>query len=148
MCESLLLYGLQDCSMGHEQVLFAPPGLIGFFFFLVCLFVCLNQCIIHGPLHFNSQHCISFIFHGNLTPHCCLAPLAIILLCWAFSNIVCVGFMGLLYAIYRPHFNSKRNSYVLAPFTKGFQVHTSRSCSNYERNLNNLATFTPHNHGL
>ena len=38
-CESLLLCGLQDLSMGHEQVLLTPPCLMDFF---------LHWCIIHG----------------------------------------------------------------------------------------------------
>ena len=35
-----------------------------------------------------------------------------------------------------------------APFAKGLQVHTPHSYTNYERNLDNFATFTPHHHGL
>ena len=38
---SLPLCGLQDLSMGHEQVLLTPPCLMGF---------SLHQCIIHGSL--------------------------------------------------------------------------------------------------
>ena len=48
--------------------------------------------LVHHPWASMCQPHTSFILHGNLTPHCCLAPLAIILLCWAFSKIICVGF--------------------------------------------------------
>ena len=102
--------------------------------------------LVHHPWAFMCQPYTSFILHGNLTPHCCLAPLAIILLCWAFSKIVCVGFMGLLGVIYRPCFNYKRD--LPCSICERFQVHTPHSCSNCKRSLDNLATFAPHHHGL
>ena len=58
---------------------------------------------------FICQPHISFILHENLAPHRCLAPLAIILICWAFSKIICVGFMGLLGIIYHPYSNCERD---------------------------------------
>ena len=65
--------------------------------------------LVHYPWAFTYQLHTSFILHTNLTPYCCLAPLAIILLCWAFSKIVCVGFVGLLSAIYCLRSNCKRD---------------------------------------
>ena len=97
MCEFLPLCRLQDLFVGYEQVLLAPPSPNEFFFFLHHIWV------------FTCQPYTSFILHGNLTPYHCLAPLAIILLCWAFSKIICVGFMGLLVAIYSHCSNYKRD---------------------------------------
>ena len=31
MCEFLSLYGLQDLSVNHEQIILTPPYLMGFF---------------------------------------------------------------------------------------------------------------------
>ena len=84
-CESLPFCGLQDLSIGHEQVLLTPLCLMGF---------SLHQCIIHGSLirHPWEPHVIPtrtsmgiphVYVHGNLAPHHYLAPLAIFL-CWAF----------------------------------------------------------------
>ena len=95
----LLFCGLQDLSMGYEQVLLTSPYLVGFF---------LHWCIIHGLPRINPA--CPFIFYGNLH---CLALLAIILFCWAFSKIVCVGFMGLLGAIYRPCSNCENDPSLL-----------------------------------
>ena len=97
--------------------------------------------LVHHPWASTCQPCKSFILHGNLVPHHCLTPLAIILLCWAFSKIICVGFMGLIGAIYRPTSIVKRTR--PTQFAKGLQVHTLCFCSNCKRNLNNFVTFTP-----
>ena len=75
-----------------------PPLPNGLFLSLVC-----------HPWAFMCQPCTSFILHGNLAPHRCLAPLAIILICWAFSKIICVGFLGLLGIIYHPYSNCERD---------------------------------------
>ena len=85
-CESPLCE-LQDLSVGHKQVL-----------------------LMHHPWAFMCQPRTSFILLGNLASHRCLAPLAIILLSWTFFKIVCVGFMGLLGAIYCPHSNCERDT--------------------------------------
>jgi len=61
--------------------------------------------LVHHPWASKCQFRTSFILHGNLAPHRCLAPLAIIVLCWALPKIVCVAFMGLLGAIYYPYSN-------------------------------------------
>ena len=108
-CESLFFCGFQDLSMDHEQVLLAPYCLVGFF---------LHQCIIHGLPHIKPA--CPFILYGNLVPHRCLAAWAIILFCWAFSNIVCVGFMRLFGAIYSPRSNCK-NGPSLLHLRKGFK---------------------------
>ena len=102
MCESLPLCGLQDLSMGHEQVLLISPCLMGF---------SLHQRIIHESLirhpwepHVNptrtSMGTLFVHVHGNLAPHHYLAPLAIFL-CWVFllfSSLgsLCVGHLGFL----------------------------------------------------
>ena len=65
--------------------------------------------LVHHPWASTCQSHTTFILHGNLAQHHCLVPLAIILLCWAFSKIVCVNFMGLLGAIYHPCSNCKRD---------------------------------------
>ena len=66
--------------------------------------------LVHHPWASTCQPRMSFILYGNLASHRCLTPLAIILICWTFSKIVCVGFMGLLGAIYRPYSNYKKDS--------------------------------------
>ena len=107
-CESLPFCGLQDLSIGHEQVLLTPLCLMGF---------SLHQCIIHGSLvhhlwesrvnpTYTSMGTPHIHVHGNLTPHHYLAPL-VIFLCWAsFSFFLfffllldlcaCVGRLGFL----------------------------------------------------
>ena len=132
MWASRPLYGLQNLSVGHEQVLLTLPYQLVFSF--------TNASSI-SP-HVSAQQAF---FHGNLAPycHCRIAPLKNIL-CWAFFKIICVGFMGLFGAIYHP----LRKGPIFASFTKGLQVHTLRSCSNCERNIDNLATFASHHHEL
>ena len=127
MCEFLPLCRLQDLFVGHEQVLLAPPLPNEFFFFF----------FLHHLWVFTCQPCTSFILHGNLTPYHCLAPLAIILLCWAFSKIVNVGFMGLLVAICRLCSNCKRAS----------STHTLFPLQ-LLKELDNLAKFSLHHRGL
>ena len=99
LCVSFCLFvGFKTSSWVMNKSYLLPPRLMSsFFFFLHHLWV------------FTCQPCTSFILHGNLTPYHCLAPLAIILLCWAFSKIICVGFMGLLVAIYSHCSNYKRD---------------------------------------
>ena len=69
----------------------------------------LFHSLVHHSRTFTYQPRTSFILHENLTPHRCLALLTIILICLAFSKIVCVGFMGLLGAIYCPYSNYKKD---------------------------------------
>ena len=103
-CESLLLCGLQDLSMGHEQVLLTPPCLMGF---------SLHQYIIHESLVHHpweprvnpartSMGTPHVHVHGNLASHHYFAPLAIFI-CWAFffsfsssPRSLCVGRLGFL----------------------------------------------------
>ena len=108
----------------------------------------LFHSLVHHSWTFTYQPRTSFILHENLTPHHCLTLLTIILLCLAFSKIVCVSFMGLLGAIYCLRSNCKRD--LPCSICERFQVHAlhSRSYCYCERNLDNLATFTPHYHGL
>ena len=90
--------------MGHEQVLFTPPCLMGF---------SLHQCIIYGSLvrypweprvnpARTSMGTPHVYVYGNLAPHHYLAPLAIFL-CWTFlfflfsPGSLCVGHLGFLY---------------------------------------------------
>ena len=84
MCESLPLCGLQDLSVGHEQVLLTPPFLMD---------LSLNQRVIRGPLidhpwelRVNPAHTSMETphdhVHGNLASHHYLAPLAKFI-CWA-----------------------------------------------------------------
>ena len=56
--------------------------------------------LVHHPWASMYQPCMSFILHGNLASYRCLAPLAIILICWVLFKIIFVGFMGLLCSIY------------------------------------------------
>ena len=125
---SLMLCGLQDLFMGHEQVLLASPCLMG---------LSLHWCIIHGLPRVNLARLLSFMEISHLI--ICLAPLTIILLCWAFSKIICVGFMTFLvqYTVPAPTTKGTRPT----PFAKGLQVHTPYSHSNCKRNLDNLATL-------
>lgn len=82
--------------------------------------------------------------HGNLALHRCLVPLTIILLYWVFFLKSFVwAFMGLVWCNIPSSFYLRKRP-ILAPLAKELQIHTSRSHSNYERNLDNLATFTPH----
>ena len=99
--------------------------------------------LVHHLWASTCQPCTSFILHGNLASHRCLAPLAIILISWTFSKIVCVAFMGLLGIIYRPRPNYKRDSSALLHLRKGFK-YTPCSRSKCGRNLVNLASFIPH----
>ena len=120
---SLLLYGLQDLFVGHEQVLLTPPCLMGFL---------LHQRIIHGSLvrhpwepHVNptrtSMRTLFVHVHGNLAPHHYLAPLAIFF-CWVFFSF----------------FFSR--IFVCGPFRL--------SLSPLGRDHEHLITFTTHHHGL
>ena len=108
---SLLLYGLQDLSVGHEQVLLTPPCLMGF---------SLHQCVIHGSIVCHPwEPCVNptrtsmgtplVHVHGNLAPHHYLA-LSAIFLCWAFSFLfffskifVCGPFRLSLFPLGRDH---------------------------------------------
>ena len=101
---SLPLYGLQDLSVGLEQVLLTPLCLMGF---------SLHQRIIYGSLichpwepHVNPAHTSMgtphIHVHGNLTPHYYLAPLAI-LFCWVFFFFVCGPFRLSLSPLGRDH---------------------------------------------
>ena len=65
--------------------------------------------LVHHPWASTCQSHTTFILNGNLTLHHCLVLLAIILLCWAFSEIVCVSFMSLLGAIYHSCSNCERD---------------------------------------
>ena len=124
---SLPLYGLQNLSMGHEQVLLTPPCLMG---------LSLHQCIIHGALvrhpwepRVNPAHTSMGIphvhVHGNLASHHYLAPLAIFI-CWAFF------FFFLFFS-----------------FSRIFVCGPSRlSLSPLDRDHEHLTTFTAHHHGL
>ena len=75
--------------------------------------------LVHCPWTSMCQPRTSFILYGNLALHHYLAPLAIILLCWAFSKIVYIGFMGLLCAIYHPRSNCEGTR--LLHLWKGFK---------------------------
>ena len=119
MCESLLLYGFQDLSVGYEQVLLTPPCLMGF---------SLYQCIIHRSLVRHpweprvilartSMGIPHVYVHGNLAPHHYLAPLAIFL-CWTFLSKI----------------------FVCEPFRL--------SLSPLGRDHEHLTTFATHHHGL
>ena len=127
-CESLPFCGLQDLFMDYEQVILASPCLMG---------LSLHWCIIHGLPRVNLARLLSSMETAHLI--ICLAPLTIILFCWALFKIVCVGFMTFLvqYTVPAPTTKGTRS----APFAKGFQVHTPHSRSNCERNLDNLATL-------
>ena len=100
---SLLLYGFQELSVGHEQVLLTPPCLMGF---------SLHQHVIHGSLVRHlwelrvNLACTSMgtphvHVHGNLTLHHYFAPLAIFIY-WVFFffspslGSLCVGHLGFL----------------------------------------------------
>ena len=82
---SLPLYGLQELSVGHEQVLLTPPYRMGF---------SLHQHVIHGSLIRHPwEPCVNparksmgtphVHVHGNLTLHHYFTPLAIFI-CWVF----------------------------------------------------------------
>ena len=103
--------------------------------------------LVHHPWASTCQSRTSFILHGNLTPHCCLAPLAIILICWAFKR----SFVWVLWAclVQSTMLAPTTKGICLAPFVKGLQVcHTPCSYSNFKRNLINLASFVSHYRGL
>ena len=100
--------------MSHEQVLFTPLCLEGFSF--------TSASSMHMPPRVISH----VFFHGNLTPqrHRCLTPLTNIInkypLLGIFQDCLCVGFMGLLGAIYRSCSNLKRDLSLLHLW-KGFK---------------------------
>ena len=104
LCVSLPLYGLQDLSVGLEQVLLTPLCLMGF---------SLHQRIIYGSLIRHpweprvnpartSMGTPHIHVHGNLASHHYLVPLAIFF-CWVFffffpsPGSFCVGLLGFLY---------------------------------------------------
>ena len=68
---------------------------------------------------------IIFPSHVSLALVHCLTPLAIILICWAFPKIICVGFMAFL--VQYTVLVSTAKGTPLAPFTKRFQVNTPYS---------------------
>ena len=97
--------------------------------------------LVHYPWAYTCQPCTSLVLHGSLALLRYLAPLAIILFCWAFprSFISALWACSVQYTVSAPTAKGTHS----APFVKGFQVHIPCSHSNYERNLDNLATFAP-----
>ena len=100
MCESLLLYGLQDLFVGHEQVLLTSPCLMGF---------SLHQHVIHGSRVRHPKEPrvnpartsmgTSYVHvHGNLAPPLFSTISNIPLLGFFFSSLgsLCVGRLGFL----------------------------------------------------
>jgi len=101
----------------------------------------------HHPWASTCQSRTSFILHENLTLHCCLASLAIILICWAFERSFVWALWACLVQSTMPALTTKGTHPAL--FAKGLQVRsTPRSRSNCKRNLVNLASFVSHYHGL
>ena len=102
---SLPLYGLQDLSVGHEQVLLTPHCLMGF---------SLYQLVIHGSLvchpwepHVNPARTSigtpHVHVHRSLASHHYLAPLAIFIFFFSSMIFVCGPFRLSLSPLGRDH---------------------------------------------
>ena len=103
--------------------------------------------LVHHPLASTCQLHTSFI-HGNLTLHHCLAPLVVILLCCAFFQDSLCGLLWALLCVVYCLYSNYEIDLSLLHLQKGSK-YTPYSCSNFKRNLDNLATsFASHHHWL
>ena len=97
-CESQPLYGFQDFSMGHEQVLLTPPCLMDFF---------LHWSIIHGTPCVKPVCLLIYPWEPRTSP----SPLSSTIeniLCWVFFQDRLCGFIDLFGAIYHSCSNCER----------------------------------------
>ena len=104
--------------------------------------------LVHHPWASTYQPCMSFILHGNLASHRCLAPLVVILLCCAFFQDSLCGLLWALLCVVYCLYSNYEIDLSLLHLQKGSK-YTPYSCSNFKRNLDNLATsFASHHHWL
>ena len=106
--------------------------------------------LVHHPWAFMCPPRTSFILHGNLALHYCLAPLAIIHLCWPFFQDHLCRLLWAWLVQYTVHALTLKGTYPCSICERASSTRTPFPLQLWKEPyyLSNLATFAQHHHVL